>query len=256
VVSEQAQEYIRVYKELEAFMVENRIDVDSLPDPNGDLDGNLVKRVWEHVEAVCKACTLATRHEGPDIWKMITAGVDRVQLEPATRETWLERARKINMSADQKKRALILREEQAKKLEATFLARQNLNLEAIALLLPANQGGHAPQTGGDKLGCFSFPSFLQRSSHRAKTSYVLDKLKANLREEQKVFAEMEYLTFHRVLNPVQSAWFLTMSYPGHCDCLSLLNATYELCSTSCELPRCTGLGGGDSPGSDGTSKNK
>ncbi|CAD7701367.1 unnamed protein product [Ostreobium quekettii] len=235
--SVQAQEYLRVYRDLDGFMKENRIDIKSLDDPSeARLTGHLVKEVAGKVEAVCEACMMLARHEGPDIWGMITAGVDKMQLQPHSRDKWLETARSMVLTAEQKKNALILREQQTKKLERVYTDRQNLNLEAIGLLLPSDQGGHAPN-GGDKLRWLGFPNFLARSSHRCRTSYVLDKLKANLREEQKVLAESEYMVFHRVLNPIQGGWFLMVSYPHHCDCLSLLNAVYELCADSCELPR-------------------
>jgi hypothetical protein len=52
---------------------------------------------------------------------------------------------------------------------------------------------------------------------------ILDQIKDNLRKEQKTVLEMNCVTMHRILSPIQTALFLVESYPAHCDCLALAN---------------------------------
>ena len=39
---------------------------------------------------------------------------------------------------------------------------------------------------------------------------------------------MDYIVFHRILTPVQGAWFILEAYPLKCDCLALAAAALQL----------------------------
>lgn len=228
-LSEQAEQFHSRVTELRVFMREHRIDVGSLNSPDtSDLNDHLVKEVGKKVDGICNSCMQAARQEGPNVWELITASIDRVNMEGHDQDRWVDIARSLALDEDQKKRALILWGEHTKKLNSIYEERQQLNLEAIGILLPSDHGGRAPRGVTKSSKCLSFSSFLHRATHRSKTVNILEKLKCNLREEQKALAELEYLVFHRVLNPIQGGWFTLACYPQHCDCLSLLSAAHEI----------------------------
>ena len=148
---------------------------------------------------------------------------------------WRSIARSLKLGRDQISSALTLREQHLAKLEKIFVQRHTLNLEAIQHLvrypirafrekrvvfvqLPADQGGRAPVS--TPLGCLNIASFVQRLRHTSKLNSVLDRLKENLRfkpfslhskvqrcsvcsKEQKLNSELEYMTFYRVMSPLQ-----------------------------------------------------
>lgn len=70
------------------------------------------------------------------------------------------------------------------------------------------------------------PNFFKRYRHAFDTANVLRRLRANLAEEQKALAELDYLVYVKLLNPVQLARCILTAFPQHCDVVSLLNAVH------------------------------
>lgn len=214
-------------EDLKNFMQKARLDSASLSNPTMEsLSDDVLREVSKRVDAVCLSCMKLMRLEGPDLGELMSLNNGRIIVNADDHEHWIRIATMLKLNDDQKKRGLMLRDQHAVKMESIYGARQDMNLEAISLLLPSDQGGRAPAMS--KVSCFSFGSFFHRASHRSRTAQVLENLKSNLRDEQKAVSELEYMVFHRVLNPIQGGWFTLGCYPHHCDCLKLLNTVHEL----------------------------
>ena len=83
------------------------------------------------------------------------------------------------------------------------------------------------------------PTFLERCKHAFDTADVLRRLRANLAAEQKALAELDYLVYIKLLDPVQLSKCILAAFPEHCDVVSLLNAIHSLADDAAE----TSVGG-------------
>lgn len=224
----QAAEFHSKVRDLEDLLRKHMLQPSQRSDPSTrDVPDMVLKELSKAVYEVCMMCVRVLRLDGPNLWDLIQGKVGGgVKFEPHGRDRWLEIAESLQLTKDQMDLAAMLRSQHLQKFDKISVDRQALNLQTIALLLPSEQGGHAPVFS--KISCFSISGFIQRSKHSSKTHHALDKLKHNLREEQKLLSELEYMTFNRVMNPIQGAWAILGSYPLHCDSLTLLNAICEL----------------------------
>ena len=68
-----------------------------------------------------------------------------------------------------------------------------------------------------------FRTFFQRRKAVHAQASVLERLRVNLQEEQKVLAELDFVVYTKLLDPVQVAKCVLAAYPRHCDVVSLLN---------------------------------
>ena len=73
-----------------------------------------------------------------------------------------------------------------------------------------------------------FSGFFTRNKSNEKLSKVLDALKDNLKEEQRLAQELEHVVLNRLLHPIQGAWYMLEAYPCYCDSLALLNGAYKV----------------------------
>lgn len=172
-----------------------------------------------------------TRVEGLDLNELVNAdphGCDHL-CDEQTKEIWTRVARQCELSQDQVAKVRVLRAEHLRKLEAIYNARQKLNLQTISVLLPSSSGGGAPSC---MAGLFS----RNRSNERMKR--VLNELKENLKEEQRLAGELEFIVLNRLLMPLQAVSFMLEAYPCHCDCLALLNGAFQVYCDGKSGPNC------------------
>jgi hypothetical protein len=76
------------------------------------------------------------------------------------------------------------------------------------------------------------PTFFARYRHAHDTACVLRGLRDNLIGEQKALAELDYLVYVKLLDPVQLCRCILTAFPQHCDVISLLNAVHSLSAAS------------------------
>lgn len=175
------------------------------------------------VEEVIGVVRRLTRVEGLDMNELVNAdpkGCDHL-CDEQTKEIWTRVAAQCELNSDQVAKVRVLRAEHLRKLEAVYNGRQKLNLEAISVLLPANVG-----RGGGSIGCMS--GLFSRNRNNDKMAFVLNTLKGNLKEEQRLASELEYIVLNRLLMPLQAVAFMLEAYPCYCDCLALLNGAYQV----------------------------
>jgi hypothetical protein len=70
----------------------------------------------------------------------------------------------------------------------------------------------------------NFSTFFKRHKNTYDTAVAFRRLRNNLAEEQKALAELDYLVYMKLLDPLQLAKCVLATYPKHCDVVSLLNA--------------------------------
>eukprot|EP01024_Parvocaulis_polyphysoides_P010814 TRINITY_DN1379_c1_g2_i3.p1 TRINITY_DN1379_c1_g2~~TRINITY_DN1379_c1_g2_i3.p1 ORF type:complete len:647 (+),score=75.37 TRINITY_DN1379_c1_g2_i3:256-1941(+) len=185
------------------------------------LDANALKGVEQLVMDICMVCMRSLRMEGANVWSMIQA---TLQTTPNPERVWnsTSAAQRLLLTDQQKHRALALRKDYLKKLKDIYFERQGLNLQAISVLLPQDQGGQGPNLKQNTTS-YSITGFFARARHNGRMNSVLEQLRENLRAEQRAASELDYIVFHRLLTPIQASWFVLECYPEHCDCLELLN---------------------------------
>lgn len=240
--AQMAADFHQKVQELKDFLSHNGISSSQRVSPHSQgISGQVIKEVSKRLTEVCGICMRLVRLEGPNVWDLIQAKTNRaLSFEPIGEEHWFRAARSLQLTEEQVRTANMIRQQCMDRLEKLYVERQNLNLRAIGLLLPSEQGGQAPRFGN--LGCFVLGSFISRTKHSKKTHAVLEKLKANLREEQKLLSEVDYMLYHRVVNPLQGAWAVLSIYPHHCDALCLLNAIHEQYQMQTESHEASGGG--------------
>eukprot|EP01025_Chloroclados_australasicus_P048372 TRINITY_DN5480_c0_g1_i10.p1 TRINITY_DN5480_c0_g1~~TRINITY_DN5480_c0_g1_i10.p1 ORF type:complete len:567 (-),score=61.17 TRINITY_DN5480_c0_g1_i10:1878-3578(-) len=184
------------------------------------VDAEVNKKLKELVMEVCMVCMRALRMEGVDIWSMISASL---KTSPSQTKKWNSEvtASRLGFTDEQKRRALELRKEYLRRLQDIFNERQGLNLQAISVLLPSEQGGQGPNL--QKTGLTQVMGFFSRVKHNSRMNQILEQLRENLRAEQRAASELDYIVFQKLFTPIQGAWFVLECYPEHCDCLDLLN---------------------------------
>eukprot|EP01023_Acetabularia_acetabulum_P020733 TRINITY_DN20839_c0_g2_i3.p2 TRINITY_DN20839_c0_g2~~TRINITY_DN20839_c0_g2_i3.p2 ORF type:complete len:318 (+),score=52.16 TRINITY_DN20839_c0_g2_i3:128-1081(+) len=186
-----------------------------------NVDASALKSIEQLVMDICMVCMRSLRMEGFNVWNLIQA---TLQTSPNPDRNWssTSTASRLHMTQEQKQRALVLRKDYLNKLKEIYNERQGLNLQAISVLLPKDQGGQGPnlQAGGNP---YSLTGFFARARHNGKMNSVLEQLRENLRTEQRAASELDYIVFHRLFTPIQASWFVLECYPEHCDCLEFLN---------------------------------
>lgn len=175
----------------------------------------------------------AHKVEGADIWDVVHREVPPRHcpvgchcLHCKDKDAWLDVAQSLKLTDKQKCKAMLLRDHTLHTLHEVYEKRRALNLEAITLMVPQ---GRSDVHGKDGLQQhFADMAFFSRARTTGKMGEVVDKLKANLREEAHANAVLDYIMFTRILSPVQSAWFITEAYPLKFDCRALASAVFQL----------------------------
>eukprot|EP00887_Chlorella_sp_A99_P007569 scaffold28.g7569.t1 len=188
--------------ELKAFLEEHRL---ASGDGTGqDLPDEVISRC---THLVCRGhhLCLATEHvEGPGA-------------APAKAEVdWDLTLATMALSPAQHEAVLLLRSAHLEQLRAIYQERQALNMQAMALMLPA-AGGFSPGAGAG----LAYEAAAKRST---ELEVCLDKVKDNLRREQRAVLEFKGHVISRILTPLQAARYMVAAHPHHCDVLALTNA--------------------------------
>ena len=118
-------------------------------------------------------------------------------------------------------RMMYVRDVFRKRFDCVYKARADLNMEAIQQMAPFVAGGGAGAS-------FSFSSLMVRSKQSASLQSVMDRLKENLREEQRMASELQYIICRKLLQPLQSARLIRTAFPYHCDSMTLLDVAQSL----------------------------
>ncbi|KAK9824090.1 hypothetical protein WJX72_007643 [[Myrmecia] bisecta] len=201
--------------------------------PTGDgVPDAIVKELATLVSAGCIECQKAMRAEGIQVLELMSRSVGQVTRISCQkkREKWVGLLEMLRLTPQQQEQLMSVRKMHLQRLRSTYEERQALNMQAMSLMLPPPpQARPEAQLADDdgavdrKLACMSLNDYSRCARNHVDLNTVLDKIKVNLRLEQKNVLEMSFMVMGRILSSIQAAIFLVEVYPWHVDALALTN---------------------------------
>ena len=181
-----------------------------------------------------QACHAVLVSTGPDIgsmmkeWRGEHRGMDDTDGVGGEegRTPWQVALEAINLRSDQKKEILLLRSRHLDSMKKLYEERQRLNLLAISKMVGAPEDVPNDATIEGKIQSISTGTSLGPARRNVSLGDLLDKIKGNLRMEQKAIMALNCLTLTQLLDCVQATRLLISLHPIHCDALALANAVY------------------------------
>jgi hypothetical protein len=211
-------------KALREFM--NLHDLESTCDMTvKTLTPELLKDLAQIVGRSCQLCQAAIRAEGIKVLDLIQSDATSLSsTKEATRAVFDTALDKMNLSAVQQQQIMLHRKAHLERMREIYAERQNLNFQAMALMLPSrNQDPALDNTVEGKLENIATRGYLPVAKSNAELAIVLDSMKDNLRREQRSAMDLNCATVSKILTPLQAAHFMSTVYPNHCDALALAN---------------------------------
>jgi hypothetical protein len=173
----------------------------------------------------CQLCQAAIRAEGARVLELIAGDPSSLSsAEHPASERFQAALDAMAMTPAQQDQLLLLRTAHLAKMREIYAQRQQLNMEAMRLMLPHHSRNPAEDnTLEGKMENISHYGYLPVAKSNAELAAVLDAIKDNLRREQRSAMDINCATVSRVLTPLQAAHYMVVVYPQHCDALALSN---------------------------------
>lgn len=189
------------------------------------LTPELIKDLAQIVGRSCQLCQAAIRAEGVKVLDLIQSdGTSWSSTKEATRAVFDTALDKMNLSTVQQQQIMLHRKAHLERMREIYAERQNLNFQAMALMLPSrSQDPALDNTVEGKLENIATRGYLPVAKSNAELAIVLDSMKDNLRREQRSAMDLNCATVSKILTPLQAAHFMSTVYPHHCDALALAN---------------------------------
>lgn len=188
-------------------------------DPLGtSVPKEVLAHVTDMVEDGCRVCR-RVQAEGLQVLSLITRDPQSLS-ELATaqeREKWSAAVRAVKLTPLQVEQVLIWREEHLKNIIAVYEQRQQLNVETI------NKMPDADGVPAKRLEAIQTDGYLPTAKANLELTECIDKVKENLRWEQRTVLQFNWVLVNRIMSPIQTALFMVHAWPSHCDCLALVN---------------------------------
>ncbi|KAA6417573.1 MAG: hypothetical protein FRX49_12448 [Trebouxia sp. A1-2] len=197
-------------------------------DPSGEgVDPAVMQEVAKMVAQSCSTCNKAMRAEGIKVMELMVRDMGQLtHIECSVkRAKWTQVLAVLQLSPTQQDQLMANRKEHLNKLRKVYQDRQELNMQAMGLMLPRcpENASQAKSSLEGKLDCMSLNGYSYTARENVDLNSTLDKIKCNLRKEQRTVMELNFVTMHRILSPLQCALFFVEAFPTHCDCLALAN---------------------------------
>jgi len=205
------------------YMKENNIPLSSSPEDErigDDVLNDLAMRVGRS----CQLCQAAIRAEGVQVLNLINGNIQKWK-EKGEDPRWTQILGDINLSDGQKRDMLLMRSSHLSKMKDIYSERQQLNLDAISKMLPhSSDEPENDMTIDGRMNSMSSGAYLPLARKNAQLNEILDKVKQNLKKEQRAMMDLNCFTISNVMTPLQAARYMVGMYPMHCDALALSNA--------------------------------
>ncbi|CAL5229307.1 g12609 [Coccomyxa viridis] len=199
-------------------------------DPLGKgVDPKVVERVRETMMACSLKCQNAMRAEGIKVLALFSQDVSSMANIKCSVQTakWRRILDMLRLSSAQEEQLLQLRKKHLRNLRNLYEDRQRLNLSAMSLMLPKNTPRRQlpdEATLESRMDCMKVTSSYSCAAlNNVNLDAILDDIKCNLRKEQHTVLELNWHVLYHVLAPIQAALLTVEAFPGHCDCLALVN---------------------------------
>jgi len=174
----------------------------------------------------CQLCQAAIRAEGVKVLDLISCDPkSKSRIGNDNAEVWMKALVAMKMTHDQEQDLLLLRQSHLDKMRDIYAERQRLNLDAMAMMIPhTSKVPEEDSTLEGRMHTMSSGTYLPLARNNAELGAILDKIKDNLRREQRSVMDLNCCTISRILTPLQAARYMVTVYPLHCDALALSNA--------------------------------
>lgn len=209
---------------LRAFLQQHGI-ADKDP-PEGILSRQLNNELAQLVGRSCQLCQAALRAEGVKVMELISKDPHSFAAVGSTAEQqrWEACLRAMQLTGEQGEHLLLSRTAHLQRMRVIYQERHNLNMQAMGLMLPhSSRNPSEDNTVEGRLASMSQGGYLPVAKSSAELSDVLDKIKDNLRQEQRCVMDLNCLLMSKILTPLQGARYMLGAYPQHCDALALSN---------------------------------
>ncbi|KAL4444881.1 hypothetical protein ABPG77_003931 [Micractinium sp. CCAP 211/92] len=211
---------------LREFMQEHGLIDCELASAEAGMSKELRSELAQLVGRSCQLCQAALRAEGVKVMELISKDPNSFSTVSSEEEQrrWQMCLDAMQLSPQQQEHLLLSRRSHLQHMRAIYQERHNLNMKAMALMLPhSSQNPAEDNTVEGRLANMSQAGYLPVAKSSAELSDVLDQIKDNLRREQRAVMDLNCLLMAKILTPMQGARFMLGAYPQHCDALALSN---------------------------------
>lgn len=200
-------------------------------DPFGsDVPRDVTAHLTEMVEDGLRVCR-KVQAEGIQVLDLIThspSSLDEVGTAQE-REKWVAAVRAVKMTALQTEQLLLWRDEHLRNMHAIYEQRQHLNMQALRKMNPGAEDEPIDQHSSAKLvEAMEKEGYLPTAKANLELCEALEKIKENLKFEQRSVLQFNWVLVHRILSPIQVALFMVHAWPSHCDCLAMVNTVNSI----------------------------
>lgn len=202
------------------------LDKHHLLEDETNLKDELLAELAALVGRSCQLCQAAIRAEGVKVLDLISCDAkSKSRIGNENAEVWMKALVAMKMTHDQEQDLLLLRQSHLDKMRDIYAERQRLNLDAMAMMIPhTSKVPEEDSTLEGRMQTMSSGTYLPLARNNAELGAILDKIKDNLRREQRSVMDLNCCTISRILTPLQAARYMVTVYPLHCDALALSNA--------------------------------
>ncbi|KAL4448105.1 hypothetical protein ABPG75_005324 [Micractinium tetrahymenae] len=211
---------------LQEFVQQHGLEDCELAPAEAGMSKELRSELAQLVGRSCQLCQAALRAEGVKVMELISKDPNSFSTVSSEEEQrrWQACLDAMQLAPQQQENLLLSRRSHLQHMRAIYQERHNLNMQAMALMLPHSSRNPAEDnTVEGRLANMSQAGYLPVAKSSAELSDVLDKIKDNLRREQRAVMDLNCLLMSKILTPLQGARYMLGAYPQHCDALALSN---------------------------------
>ena len=209
---------------LKRFMNENDISYSYDEKKDALLSEEKTNELAALVGRCCQLCQAAIRAEGVRVLDLIKGSLEEWESKGGDPK-WEQVLKDVQLRAEQEQEMLMLRASHLDKMKEIYSERQQLNLDAVSKMIPhSSSEPDKDMTVNGRMTSMSSGIYLPLARNNAELNEILDKIKHNLRREQRATMDLNCCTISKIMTPLQSARYMVNVYPLHCDALALSNA--------------------------------
>ena len=182
---------------LRAFMQRRGLDRADPLEASPPLE--VLQEAAQLVGRTCQLCQAALRNEGPQVLELVRGDASSLGQSGGGGGHWHAALEAMHLSPEQRQQLLLLRSSHLDKMRAIYAERQTLNMQAMALMLP--QGGATPE---GTISAIGEQGYLSCAKTSAQLGGCLDRIKDNLRREQRAVLDLNCCVVSRILKPLQA----------------------------------------------------
>ena len=172
----------------------------------GEVPLTVIQELAQIVGRCCQLCQAALRAEGVRVFELIERTPEELKVrgkqDGEEQSAWLNAIEAMQLTREQEEQILLLRRSHLEKMRIVYNERQELNLEAMAMMLPHHARHMMEDTTVEgRMNSMATHGYLGIAKSNAELGSVLDKIRDNLRKEQRYVMDLNCCTIARILTP-------------------------------------------------------